>query len=214
MNDINVTTQNVLSASEVSLCEHFLMCTIGYTILLPLEELAQTSASLNEGDRRGQFTPAQYMQALDACIKKKWLRVITGESYEQEMNRRPSSAIPEIYGSGFAPGVVDFTETGYLLHRQIIIDIYGMQHIQYDASGWNIDEIRQEVHVYAPTKELCIKRLEELKRTPSNYIGQRIHRVVASAPKPIGRWKPDHFLLLPHGFYAVIKYQLYNEDIP
>lgn len=208
MNEINEITKKVLSATGVSLCEHLLMCTIGYSIFFPPQELVKTSASLNEGDPRGQFTPVQYRRAFQACIQKKWLQVITQDSFEQERNKRAASDIPEIYDSAFAPGVVDFTEPGYLLHRQIFIDIYGMERIQYNDSGWTIDEIHREVRIYAPTKELCLKRLDEFRATPSDFIGQQIKHVVEHDPEPIGSWKPNRFLVLSHGYYAVLQYQV------
>jgi hypothetical protein len=212
MKDIHKHTSNILSKYKVSLCEHFLMGTVGYRILLPPDELIQTSVSLYEGDPRPQCTPDESMLALQACIQKKWLQVITEELYEQEMNRRHSSGLPEIFDSGFALGVVDFTQSGYLLHRQIIIDIYGMEHVQYNDSGWNIDDIRQEVRIYAPTQEMCVERLEELKQMPSNYIGQLIREVVSSVPEPMDWWKPNRFLSLPHGFYAVMQYQVCDDS--
>lgn len=211
MNDIDKTTQKVLRACQISLCEHFLMCTVGYGILLPPEKLVQTSASLSEGDPRGEYTSAQYMEALQACIQEKWLQVITEKLYEQEMNSRKTADVPEIHNSSFAPGVIDFTEVGYLLHRQVLIDIFGTEHIQYSDSGWEFDETCNEIHVYAPTRELCIKRVDELKQSPSDYIGHDVRHIAAYAPEPIGCWKPNRFIVLPHGFHAVAQYQLNDE---
>jgi hypothetical protein len=205
LNDDQITRQ-ALYTHGVSLCEYFLMCTVGYRILLPPAGLIKMSASLSEGDPRGEFTPVHYMAALNACIQKNWLQLVTDDLFQDELNRRLSSGMPEILESSFVPGVIDFTQAGYFLYRQIIIDIFGNAHVDYKDSGWTIDEYHQRVDVYAPTLKLCIKRMQEFKEAPSDYIGHQVGSIIAHDPEPIDDWKPNRFITLPHGFHAVMYY--------
>lgn len=194
---------DVLREYGMSPCEHSLMCVVGYRLPLLLDELPEYSATLDSS-----CSESEYADASRSCIQKGWLEILTAEWREREAERQQSSQIPKLLDEGFEHGVVDFTQEGYLLFRKINLRIFGEEHIQYDESGWNIDERSSEVNIYAETESLCRKRAKEFKDEPSSYIGETVNITSISYPTMIGPWKPNRFITLPQGFHIKITYRI------
>ena len=201
-------TCNVLREHNISLCEHFVMCTVGYRIPLPPQQLAKRSASLSEGDSRGEFTTREHLTAIKHCTKKGLLEILTDGWERQEANRLESSQLPELLDLDFQSGVVDFTQKGYLLHRQIIGKIFGKKRIQQGDSGWNIDEDQFEINFYSETKRLCVKLVDAFHKNPDIYTGAPTKILSSQPPHIIGAWKPNRFIELKSGYHAKLTYQI------
>jgi hypothetical protein len=202
-------TFDVLREYDVNLCEYYVICAVDDVGGMLFEgDLARESFAGSQGDPRGEFSLAEHRDAIHSCLRKKLLEELTTAKCQQESERRRTSRTPEIVESELRPGVVDFTETGYRLFRQIIVRIFGIEHIRHSDSGWNIDEDKNQVNVYAETKELCWDRIAELQSDPSSYIGATVRIGNISDPEPIGPWKPNRFLVVPRGFYGRVCYEL------
>ncbi len=121
--ELNEKTFQVLKKHGVSLAEHYVMGTVGYGIWLPADDLAEHTVKLVEGDSRGNFPPHEYLDAVNECIKKGWLK-----TYAPEMDSVEQQALSQSADSSemeFNPGDVKFTKAGYLLHHQTILEIFG-----------------------------------------------------------------------------------------
>lgn len=211
MNDMDTKTFRVLGKLGISLCEHFIMGTVGYRMPLRPEELAEHTAALVEGDPRGSFTEHEYRKAVQQCMQRGWLEIITPERCEAECRRRQRSTLPELFDTGFEPGVVDFTPEGFSLFRQSILGILGKRLVRYDDSGWNVDENNCRVDFLAETAGLCRKRIAEFMLEPSMYVGQSVRIISVTKPIRIGPWGPNRFMVLPQGYHATLEYEVLPE---
>lgn len=200
-------TFDVLNKLNVSLAEYFVMCPVGYRIFLPPHEWAQTSVNLSEGDPRGQPTLVEHLKAVDSCLWNGWFEVLTPEECERVIARRQSSAIPEIVDHP-EPNTVDFTQKGHTLFRQIILNIFGSEHVRKSDAGWNLDEDNQVANIYAETNDLCQACIKEFTDDPSSCTGEAAEVVNVSHVESIGAWRPNRFVTLPHGFHACVRYEI------
>lgn len=206
-------TLTVLGEHGVSLIEYHVMIVVGYGIVVKPDELASFSAQESEGDPRGEFPILEYCKAVDQCIEKRWLALLTPEECEREAERRQSAWLPDLTDTCLSPGTVDFTPEGYLLYRKLTLEINGKEHLQFNDSGWNLDEECKEVHILAETEEMCRRRIEEFVDNPSSHIGLGgVHLpaqvINVSGPTPIGPWRPNRFIIIPNGFNAKIEYEV------
>ena len=114
-------TFTILEKYGVTLAAYYVMCAVGYEIFQTPERLAQTSFNHAEGDPRGEVTVSEHLNAIYRCVKKGWLEILTAEQCEREMARQESSPTIEFVDL-LEPGAVSFTQKGYLLFRQIILE--------------------------------------------------------------------------------------------
>jgi hypothetical protein len=204
-------TLSVLGEHGVSLVEYHVMITVGYGIVLKPDELASWSVGEASGDPRGEFPLSEHLDAVNHCIEKQWLALLTPEECEREAERRQSERLPDLTDTFLSPGAVDFTQEGYLIYRKLTLGINGKEHLQFKDSGWNLDDERKEVHILAETEERCRMRIEEFTGKPSFYIGEidlPVQVVNVSGPTPVGPWRPNRFIIIPNGFYAKVDYKV------
>ena len=123
-------TANVLGGRGASLAEYYVMCTVGYGIVLVPDELASWSVGESRGDPRGEFPVSEHLAAVNSCLEKRWLVILTSEECEREAERRRTSQLLELTDTHLAPGAVDFTPEGYALYRDLILNIYGEGHLR------------------------------------------------------------------------------------
>ena len=76
----------------------------------------------------------------------------------------------------------------------------------YGDSGFRFDETSSRFLVLAPTRDLCERRLNEIRETPDAYTG-RDDLVLSGivGPHEIRSWKPNPFIELGGGFQAVVQ---------
>ncbi|MCP4049454.1 MAG: tetratricopeptide repeat protein, partial [bacterium] len=127
---------DMLHHFKVTLPEHFIMCVIDYNYLLSPKRLAKQTASLGEGDFRGEYSEVDYLSSIDSCIDKGWLRLNQIDRCSSIKQNSNQPEIPDLYNPKFEEGTVDFTKTGYHLHRKIIKTIFGERVLKYHDSGW------------------------------------------------------------------------------
>jgi len=214
-NESRRRTFNALGERGVSLVEYYVMNTVGYEIILKPDELASWSVGESMDDPWGEFPLSEHLDAINHCIEKQWLKILTKEECELEVERRRSERLPDLTDAFLSPGTVDFTQEGCLLYRRIKQEINGEKHLQFKDSGWNLDEERKEVHILAETEEMCRRRISEFENNPSGYLGVGGVEVPAkvvniSGPTPIGPWRPNRFIVIPNGFYAKVDYEVVN----
>lgn len=181
------------------------MCSVGYRVPYPPARLAAHSESCSHGDRRGDFPLIDHLQAVDRCLEKGWLTILTPEHFEAEQQRLHDSTVPEVLDIGYEPGHVDFTPAGYSLQRAIVGEIFGESHLQQCDAGCNFEDAFFRYDVYAPTSDLC-SHLMSWRMDQGECFARPAHFVGATGPEPIGAWKPCRFITLPSGFYGRVQF--------
>jgi hypothetical protein len=203
---------DVLRRHEVSPCEDAVLGIVYYHITLPPLGIAQYAKAYDEdeimGTPYGPFPLEDYLRAIESCVAKGWLTVLTPEDFEREERRRLLSQIPEVLDKCYRPGDVAFTEAGFLLERQLSREIMGPEFEERQTEGWNWDADRQRLDVYAEDEEACRLRLEEIAGNVEQYTGRAGRVTNVEGPRPIGPWKPDRFTTVASGFHAVMKVEL------
>lgn len=122
-------TFSVLAKYGVTLAEYYVMGTVGYEIFLPKERLAKCSFDHAEGDPRGEVDVSEHLNAINSCLEKGWFEILTIEKCKAEMARQESVLAPDdVYNVN--PGEVSLTNAGYLLYKNIILEIYGAEHVR------------------------------------------------------------------------------------
>ena len=143
--------------------------------------------------------------ALERLRARFQLTVLTGDDVRAERARLAASTLPERDDSpNFKAGYVDFTPGGYRVHRAIAFEVFGPEHVDYSDSFWRFDPNTGRFTVVAPTAELCLRRIAEVRalgRVPGSY-DPRIRILEVSPPAPIGPWKPWRFALRDSGFLS------------
>jgi hypothetical protein len=201
------STLSLLARQGMTLCEYFVMCSVDYRIGANPERLANDSWQFSQGDRRGEFPLEAHVAAVASCIAKGWLTVLTEEDVERELSRRRHSELPELEDSGVWPGAVDFTQTGYEIHRDIICKIFGVEHQQYGDCGSVFLEDRDTFQILAPTLESCRKRIEDIVSETESWCGFPAEVVAVSGPFRIGPWRRNRFIVFPEGYRAEVRYR-------
>jgi hypothetical protein len=145
--------------------------------------------------------------ALEGLRARLCLTVLTDDDVRAEAARLAASTLPERDDGGdFKAGYVDFTPGGYRAHRAILFEVFGPEHVDYGDSFWRFDRDTGRFTVVAPTAELCLRRIREVRalgRVPGSY-DPKIRILEASPPAPIGPWKPWRFALRDSGFVSVV----------
>ena len=190
LRNIELKFSDMLHHYKVTLSEHFVMCVIDYGHSLSPKKLAKETASLGKGDFRGEYSEPDYLDSIESCINKGLLRLLKATKLSN----------PEL-----EEGSVDFTETGYMLHREIIKTIFGERVLKYNDSGWDINRKKNEIHIYAETQDLCQQRTQELIDHTERYLGEEVKVVSFNNYDKIEIWKPNQFMSL-RGFRNIIKY--------
>lgn len=196
----------VLKKLGISRVEHLMLIELSNgACLVPEELIAQMVQSLE--DQKLGFSHSDYAQALNGCIEKGLVQMLTPESYEAEMRRRQSSLLPELSKPQPQRGQVELTPQGHSTFYQIISQHSGHGSIDGYDSGWNWNEERCKAEILAPNEKF-------LKITVNDFLGQakssmkgNFEVVTVSNPEPIGLWKPNPFVTLPQGFRCVVVYK-------
>ena len=143
--------------------------------------------------------------ALERLRARLQLTQLTGDDVRAERARLAASTLPERDDSpNLKAGYVDFTPGGYRVHRAIAFEVFGPEHVDYSDSFWRFDANTRRFTVVAPTAELCLRRIAEVRalgRVPGSY-DPRIRILEVSPPAPIGPWKPWRFALRDSGFLS------------
>jgi hypothetical protein len=135
------------------------------------------------------------------------LTVVTGEDVRAEQARLAASKLPERDdGANFQAGFADFTPGGYRVHRAILLEVFGPEHVDDSDSFWRFDRANRRFTIVAPTAELCRQRIADVRvlaRLPNTF-GPEVAILKVSPPAPIGPWKPWRFALRDAGFSSVM----------
>jgi hypothetical protein len=105
-------------------------------------------------------------------------------------------------------GDVDFTPEGHRVFREVILEAFGTDHVQYGNSGFILDDASRCFTFFGETRELCIRRIAEILNAPEDHLGGPIDPVRAvevTLPEPCGAWKRDPFHLIEGGFRATLR---------
>lgn len=199
-------TASALAPFGIGLCEHFVMCQVGYRTGCGPDAVAKHSREESAGDRRGEFTLAEHQAAMRACLGKGLLTVLSAAEAEAEHDRRSASGLPELIDHGAQPGALDFTQTGFEAHRAIILAVFGEAHVLQSDSGWNHHQDRHRFEVYAPTLDLCRGLVAGITADVESYCGEPAVVTSVSPPAAIGPWRPSRFVVRPAGYRADVAY--------
>jgi hypothetical protein len=188
----------------VSSCEDAVLLMVHYHITVPPEEIARYAKGYDDdaGNPLGRFPLADYLLAVDRCVARGWLTVLTEEHFEREARRRLLSGIPEVIDICSRPGHLAFTEAGFTFYRSLLREL-DPDLPEPEYWGWNWDATRQTFDLYAEGADRCRELLGELEQDGylDWYAGGPAKVVQVEGPHAIGPWKPDRFTTLPSGFH-------------
>lgn len=155
----------------------------------------------------GAYSVDALWVALERLRARNCLTVLTDDDVRDEGARLAASKVPERDDSHcLKAGYVAFTAGGYRAHRAILFEVFGPEHVDYSDSFWRFDQKTGRFTVVAPTAQLCLRRISEVRalgRVPGSY-DPKIGIREVSTPAPIGQWKPSRFALRDSGFLAVM----------
>lgn len=134
-NELIARSHAALAAHALSLCEHFVMCSVDYRVNAGPETLIRHATGVSAGDPRGAFTEAEYRDALASCMRRGLLKVLGPEDFDPDGRRvylrdTPLGTQPEF--ADYAPGHVEFTVEGYRINEAVLLAIFG--------EGWRTAE--------------------------------------------------------------------------
>jgi hypothetical protein len=179
-----------------------------YRIPLPPDGIARTAKGYEEdGDGYGSHSLPDYLRAVEGCIAKGWLTILSAEDLEREAQRRRRSAIPEL-SDGYLPGAVEFTPAGFALHQDLLEELYGLDFLDHEYSGWDWDREARRIDVFATDEDGCLSLLRDIQGDVAWYVGGAAQVQAVEGPRPIGYWKPSRFITVPGGFHAAVEVEL------
>jgi hypothetical protein len=121
-------TRTALTVDGLSLCEHFVMCSVGYRVNVDPAALVRHARGVSEGDPRGGFTEAEYHEALERCLRRGLLKVLGADDFDgagrRLFLRNTPLAAREAFDD-YAPGHVEFTAEGLRVHLAALQAIFG-----------------------------------------------------------------------------------------
>jgi len=204
---VNQNFLTILAKYQLTLCEFFAFTCPGYDIPLNPKAMASYTVLLVDGDPRGNFTADEYLTAINGMIEKGWLTLAT-ESFCKEVKKK--AGIPELNGFlYFKPGDVIFTTEGYLLDRQMYLELHGVKFLEQKDSFYLNNERKSRFDFYASTKEACEEWLFKVsqKTLDSDISLIPVQIISISQPTKIDRWKPHYYLTLENGYHCSLYYK-------
>lgn len=126
--EFHARSRTALAAQALSICEHFVMCSVGCRVNLEPAALLRNAAGCSTGDPRGTFTEDEYRDALASCIHRGLLKVLGSDDFDPDGHRKYLRDTPLATEDGFtdyAPGQVEFTAAGYRIHQAVVQSIFG-----------------------------------------------------------------------------------------
>jgi hypothetical protein len=200
-------TARVLSAHGLSLAEHYVMCSAGYRVNLPPEAFVSHAFSVSEGDPRGHPARPELAAALRRLQTRGLMSCLTAADLRADTRRRAASRVPEVMDSGYRVGDVDFTSTGYGLHRIVIRAIHGDDFLSTSDAGFNLDLDAGRFDVYAVSMDDCRWLMDEIQARGDAYTGAGSTRFVArDGPAAIAAWRPNRFVVREAGYHGILRF--------
>jgi hypothetical protein len=208
-------SEEILARFGVSRVEYEAMICPNYEIPLGPREMASYTVLENNccsGECKiDAFSADDYLTAIKGMIAKGWLCL--QEETPQIHQKATESGIPQEEHYPIKPGSVVFTKTGYLLHRQLRQELYGLQFVQEADAFATVDRENCEIHFYAATKALCENWIRKISQVSlkfnelTTYVDLPADVISAEAPVPIGSWMPSPYITLSNGYHALVRYR-------
>lgn len=203
--DLRKRHEQALSPHGLSGTAYSLMCTAGYRIALDRDSFIKETRGLCKGGLYSDASWEELTDALDDLLTRGLMIILSADDIEAESSRIQRSTVSELIDTGYAAGHVDFTADGIRVHREVVNQIFGAEHVMYNDSGFRFDEDSLRFLVLAPTRDLCERRLNEIQQGPNDYMGRDdlvLSRI--AGPYEVRKWRPNRFIELSDGFQAII----------
>lgn len=110
---------SVIDKHGVSLAEFIVLDEVRYRIPLPANEFARFAVTECSHLDEVTFSPTDYEDAIDSCVQKGWVRILTLEDLEDVTDIGTKHSFPNLSYMGYDEGSVDFTPIGFQLSCQI-----------------------------------------------------------------------------------------------
>jgi hypothetical protein len=208
--DYKQSVQTILSSHNLSVCEYQALAMVFERV--PLTQVGLARYAKERGDQGrsllGTFTFDEYSKAVEACIAKGLLVLLSEKALANIAASREASTIPEIDESFFAAGTVDFTASGYALCHDVTGAINALTaEPPKEYAGWNCNQGALRIDIYATSQASCARLLASAVDDLAGIVGPGTVVANLEGPVAIGPWKPNRFLTDPSGYHAVIAYQ-------
>ena len=191
----------------LSYAEYCLLGTARYRINLPPEEFVSSARNLHEGGADPLPSIEELRDALTGLRARGLLTILSEDDVSRESERISASDVPELVERCYSAGDVDFTPDGYRIFRDVVLEAFGSDHVQYGDSGFVFDETSRSFLVLAATRALCLRRIAEIQESPETFTGDPslVHVVEVTVPERIDAWKPRRFSLVAEGFRSIVR---------
>jgi len=126
--DLMDRTKRALEGRGLDLCEHFVMCCGELEGPAPGRVFAQFAKNLADGDRRGDFSLAEFEAAYQRLLSRGLLTAISSEDLAQN-STWPTGR------NNYHVGDIVLSEAGYLLHTEVVREIFGSRFSPKRFSG-------------------------------------------------------------------------------
>ncbi len=187
----------------LSAAEYSLLAAAGYWPDLPPDRFVAYAGKLAEGGAEPAASIDQLKAALAALRARGVLTIVDQPAATGDA----PADVPGLVDSYPRVGDVDFTPEGHRLYRAVMLEAFGLEHVQYADSGFVFDEAQRRFTVLAETRPLCLRRIAEILEAPDDYVGQEdpVRAVQVTLPQPQGAWRPNRFWLIQNGFRATVQ---------
>jgi hypothetical protein len=122
---------NIIDRYGVSVAEFIVLDEVRLRIPLVAHEFARFTISGCEG-LDVDFNASDYEAAIDSCVQKGWLRILTVEDLENLTDVGTTYTFPHLSYRAYTEGSVDFTVAGYELTRSIVDELFASRR----EDGW------------------------------------------------------------------------------
>lgn len=198
----------ILAPHGLAMPEYYLMATAGYRVTLERRRFIEHAAREFQGDGWPEFSADRMESALDRLLEARLMLILSETDLQTERERRAASELPELDdGIYYQAGHLDFTEAGYLLHRNVSREIKGDSTFATDDSGFNLDLPRGRFDVYAVTRMDCQTLMDQIQADGNSFTGaEGTNFVGRDGPTEIGPWRPIRYFRCPTGYHGVLRF--------
>ena len=145
----------------------------------------------------------KYENAIDSCLEKKLLKVITIEDCENDKIRWIQDDNHNLDEAPYFPGNIDFTKYGSNFFNDILDKLGKEKFDGYVCYKWKNSGV---VSILAKYKNEILNEVEQLNSTPSHLLSDGKKLVEIGIPYSIGPWWITRFDHIDVGWRVDIKY--------
>ena len=150
----------------------------------------------------------QYENAIDSCLKKTFLKVLTAKDCSLDNERWLIDDNQNLDEEPYLPGNIDFTKYGARVYNDFLDSLSKKKgEDRFDGRICYKWKIKGTISILTKLKKDLISELEELEKNPSYLLSDGMEMINTGSPYPIGPWWVTRFDHIGNGWRVDIKYR-------